>query len=120
METAWTHLVNRFQADERRLTDREVCLLFVEVSLEVGPMNQWATEEYYRAFVASYGPVMGLAVLGEPFRPLRYDLCFGLRQFSPKLSQRLPRITPEGIEALNRKMKGVLAWQKNETPPQVS
>ena len=98
------------------MTDREVCLMFVSVTLEVGAMNRWATEEYLRTFAASYGPVVAARVMGGEFRHIRYDLCYGLRQFSPKLMERLPRITEAGIEQLNTQIEGAITWLKNESP----
>lgn len=102
-EAQYTAMVNRWRQQRGRLTNREVCLMMCDLSLEA-PLDSQATAEYMRAFAFSYGLKKYAFVFGEDEAPfLSFDHCRQIR-YGP-LRDSLPLLDEAAIDAFNADLK---------------
>jgi len=103
-EDAWTALLKDWKAATDRMTNREVCLVMCDASLEA-PLDTEATAEYMRAFAASYGIDQYAKMFGgEHPELLSYEKCRQLRYVSG-LGRRLPELDVEWMKEFNAKLQ---------------
>jgi len=102
-EAQYTAMVNRWKAQRARLTNREVCLMLCDLSLEA-PLASDAAAEYMRAFAFSYGLKRYAEVFGDDEAPfLSFDHCYQMRHGPFK--RVLPLINEGEIDAFNAELR---------------
>ena len=103
-EDIWTKLVNDWKAATDRMTNREVCLVMCDASLEA-PLDTESTAEYMRAFAATYGIDQYDKMFGGEYPELlSYEKCKHIRYVSG-LGRRLPELDVKWLQEFNAELQ---------------
>ncbi len=116
-ERQYAALLKKMTEERFVLTNREMCLMLCDLSLE-GPLDTAATAEYMRAFAMSYGMDKYIEAHGLHEAPLLdYERCKMVRLYN-SASRRFPHLDKGEIDAFNaalrKRQRDGIVWKVAE------